>query len=265
MQIFTGWRRNLLLAVVALLLCATTSFAQRRGGRGGGADAFSYRWVGPAVGNRVSAITGIPGDPSTYYAGGASGGVWKSTDGGNDWNPVFDAEPVQAIGALALDPNAHDTVWAEPEKRGPFATLMLWAMAFTKPLMAARPGRIWVSKNPAASGASIVNPKNGDEVFVCALGRLTGPQQERGVYRTLDGGKNWERVLFVDEKTGCSGLSLDPENTHTLVRGLVASGDAHLRRVERRPRKRRVRLARQWNNVVAHRRPRHAAFAGRKN
>jgi photosystem II stability/assembly factor-like uncharacterized protein len=220
MQMFTGWRRNLLLAVVAMLLCGSTSFAQRRGGRGGGADAFSYRWVGPAVGNRVSAITGIPGDPSTYYAGGASGGVWKTTDGGNDWNPVFDAEPVQAIGALALDPNSHDTVWAGTGEAWAIRDIDVMGDGVYKTVDA---GKTWTNmglKETGRIGRIIVNPKNGDEVFVCALGRLSGPQQERGVYRTMDGGKNWERVLFVDEKTGCSGLSLDPENTHTLFAGM---------------------------------------------
>ena len=69
-------------------------------------------------------------------------------------------------------------------------------------------------------GRVVVDPKNADNVFVCALGRLTGPQQERGVYRTVDGGKNWERVLFADEKTGCSGLSMDPHNSHVLFAGM---------------------------------------------
>ena len=124
MQTFTGWRRNLLLAVIAMLLCASTSFAQRRGGRGGGGDAFSFRWVGPAVGNRVSAITGIPGDPSTYYAGGA--------------RAAFGKPPTAAtIGILCLTRNLCRPLvrWLsipilttpcgrEPAKLGRFATLM---------------------------------------------------------------------------------------------------------------------------------------------
>ena len=104
--------RGLFLGVIAILFCAAPSFAQR-GGRGrGGGDSLGFRFVGPAVGNRVSAIAGIPGDPSTYYAGGASGGVWKSTDGGNNWTPIFDAQPVQAIGALAVAPSDPNVVWA---------------------------------------------------------------------------------------------------------------------------------------------------------
>ena len=84
-------------------------------------------------------------------------------------------------------------------------------------------GRTWTNMGLLETGRIgriVVDPKNADNVFVCALGRLTGPQQERGVYRTADGGKNWERVLFADEKTGCSGLSIDPHNSHVLFAGM---------------------------------------------
>src|SRR5436190_12794854 len=75
-------------------------------------QALRFRFVGPAVGNRVSAIAGVPGDPTTYYAGAASGGVWKSIDGGENWTPIFDGQPVAAIGALAVSSSSHNVVWA---------------------------------------------------------------------------------------------------------------------------------------------------------
>src|SRR5215468_12584773 len=96
-------RERTLALILAAGACLRPALAQGR--RGGGApvpQSLSFRFMGPAVGNRISAAAGIPGDPNTYYAGAASGGVWKSTDGGNVWKPVFDKQPVAAIGSLAV-------------------------------------------------------------------------------------------------------------------------------------------------------------------
>ena len=106
-----------------------------------------------------------------------------------------------------------------PVKPGPSATAMSWVMEPTSPPTRAAPGPTWVSTTPAASAACVIHPTNPDIVYVCALGRMTGPQQERGVYRTLDGGTHWDRVLFVDENTGCSGLTMDAANPQMLFAG----------------------------------------------
>ncbi len=212
--------RVFMFGVLAILFCAAPSFAQR-GGRGrGGGEGLGFRFVGPAVGNRVSAIAGVPGDINTYYAGGASGGVWKSTDGGNQWLPIFDGQPVQAIGALAVAPTDPNVVWA--------GTGEAWAIRDSDVggdgvYKSVDSGKTWTNMGLPDSGRIgriIVDPRNEDNVFVCALGRMTGPQKERGVYRTTDGGKNWEQVLFADEKTGCSGLSMDPHNSRVLFAGM---------------------------------------------
>src|SRR5438477_11938093 len=105
--------RVLLLLLVIGTIFSSSARAQRRGGGGGGAaEALSFRWVGPVVGNRVASIAGIPGDPTTYYAGAASGGVWKTTDGGLRLVTVSNSMPVQAIGALAVAPSDPSVVWA---------------------------------------------------------------------------------------------------------------------------------------------------------
>ncbi len=209
---------NLILSVVVVTTCALPSFAQRRRGPGG-QEQFRFRFIGPTVGNRVAAVAGVPGDPNVYYAGAASGGVWKTTDGGGRWLPIFDKEPVAAIGALAVAPSDPNVVWA--------GTGEAWAIRDSDVMgngvyKSTDAGKTWTHMGLDATGRIgrvIVNPRDANNVFVCALGRATGPQQERGVYRTTDGGKNWERVLFVDENTGCSGLAMDPHNPDVLFAG----------------------------------------------
>ena len=179
-----------------------------------------FRFVGPKAGNRVSAIAGIPGDGSTYYAGAASGGVWKSTDGGNVWKPIFDKQPAAAIGALAVAHSDRSTVWA--------GTGEAWAIRDTDVMgngiyKSVDAGKTWANmglEHSGRIGRIVIHPANADVVFACVLGRLTGPQQERGVFRTIDGGTHWERVLFAGENVGCSGLTMDPHNPHTLFAGM---------------------------------------------
>ena len=214
---YSSWR-IFLLVVSTITVAAAPSYAQRRFG-GANQDSFHFRFVGPTVGNRVASVAGVAGDLNTYYAGAASGGVWKSSDGGNRWDPVFDKEPAAAIGALAVAQSDPNDVWV--------GTGEAWAIRDTDVMgngvyKSTDAGKTWTHMGLDATGRIgriIVNPTNPDVVFVCALGRTTGPQPERGVYRTIDGGKNWDRVLFVDENTGCSGLSMDPENSQTLFAG----------------------------------------------
>ncbi|MFI5127537.1 MAG: WD40/YVTN/BNR-like repeat-containing protein, partial [Candidatus Acidiferrales bacterium] len=209
---------SLILTVVTVATCALPSYAQRRRGEGG-QEGFRFRFIGPTVGNRVAAVAGVSGDPNVYYAGAASGGVWKTTDGGARWLPIFDKEPVAAIGALAVAPSDPNVVWA--------GTGEAWALRDSDVMgngvyKSTDAGKTWTHMGLDATGRIgrvIVNPRDANNVFVCALGRTTGPQQERGVYRTTDGGKNWERVLFVDENTGCSGLAMDPQNPDVLFAG----------------------------------------------
>jgi photosystem II stability/assembly factor-like uncharacterized protein len=178
-----------------------------------------FRFLGPAVGNRASAIAGIPGDPSVYYVGAASGGVFKTVDGGVNWTPIFDSQPAAAIGALAVAPSEPSTVWAGTGEAWAIRDVDVMGDGIYKSVDA---GKTWAHMGLDETGRIarvIVHPRNPDIVFACALGRMTGPQQERGVFRTTDGGRHWERVLFVDENTGCSGLAMDPNDPRTLIAG----------------------------------------------
>lgn len=210
---------TLCAAALAGIAVVTVSGQRRGGGGTGSTEALSFRWVGPVVGNRVASIAGIPGDPTTYYAGAASGGVWKTTDGGIRWTPISDSMPVQAIGALAVAPSDPNVVWA--------GTGEAWAIRDSDVIgdgvyKSTDAGRTWTNSGLVDTGRIariLVHPSNPDIVFVCATGRLTGPQKEKGVFRTSDGGAHWEQVLFVDENTGCSSLSMDARNPRTLVAG----------------------------------------------
>lgn len=178
-----------------------------------------FRFVGPTVGNRVASFAGVPGNPDTYYAGAASGGVWKSVDGGYRWEPVFDKQDVAAIGALAVAPSDPNVVWAGTGEAWAIRDSDVGGDGVYKSLDA---GKTWEHLGLEAAGRIgqiAINPTDPEEVFVCALGRMTGPQKERGVFRTKDGGKTWEHVLFVDENTGCSSIAMNSQDPRMLVAG----------------------------------------------
>jgi photosystem II stability/assembly factor-like uncharacterized protein len=178
-----------------------------------------YRHIGPQ-GNRASAVVGVPGDPMVAYIGAASGGVWKTADGGVTWDPTFDDQPAQAIGALAIAPSAPNVVWA-----GTGETFIIRPP--TSPgdgiYKSTDGGTTWKRMGLERSGhigRIVVHPTNPDVVYACALGHAYGPQQERGVYRTTDGGATWQRILFVDPHTGCADLAMDATDPDVLLAGM---------------------------------------------
>ena len=177
-----------------------------------------YRHIGP-VGNRVIAVAGIPGDPSVYYIGAASGGIFKTTDGGATWNPIFDSQPVSSVGALAVAPSDPNIVWA-----GTGETFIRSNVSQGNGIYKSEDaGKTWTRmglENTGRIGRVLIDPRNPDVVFAAAMGHCYGPQPDRGVFRTTDGGKTWERVLFVDENTGCSDIAMDPNNPRILFAGM---------------------------------------------
>ena len=213
------------VATLALIGSAIPAMAQQQGRTGARPrpkplDPFRFEMMGPASGGRIAAVVGVPGDPKTWYVGNASGGVWKSNDSGNTFRPVFDSMRVQAIGALAVSQSDPHQVWA--------GTGEAWAIRDADVMgdgiyLSADSGATWKNmglKETGRIGRIIVHPTNPKIVYACALGRVTGPQQERGVFRTTDGGATWQRVLFVDPGTGCSGLSMDAHDPNVLIAGM---------------------------------------------
>jgi len=178
-----------------------------------------FRFVGPE-GNRASAITGEPGNPMVVYVGAASGGIWKTEDGGVQWRPVFDSEPAQAIGALAVAPSAHNVVWAGTGETFIIRSLTAIGNGVYKSTDAGRTWNHMGLDSTGRVGRIVIHPTNPDVVYACALGRAFGPAPDRGVYRTTDGGKTWSRVLFVDANTGCADLAMDPGDPNVLFAGM---------------------------------------------
>jgi len=180
--------------------------------------ALRYRFIGP-TGNRITSVAGIPGQPNIYYVGAASGGIWKTTDGGVHWDPIFDSQPVSSIGALAIAPSNPSIVWAgtgEPWIRSHISV----GQGVYKSTDA---GKTWTLMGLEKTGRIsrvVIDPKNPDVVLVAALGHAYGPQPERGVFRTTDGGKTWQRVLFTDENSGCAHLEMDPNDPKILFAGM---------------------------------------------
>jgi photosystem II stability/assembly factor-like uncharacterized protein len=180
--------------------------------------ALRHRYIGP-VGNRVSAVAGVPGDFNTYYAGAASGGIWKTVDAGIHWQPIFDDQPVQSIGALAVAPSDPNLVWAGTGEAFVRSHISIGNGVYRS----TDAGRTWHHLGLVNTGRIariVVHPTNPDIVYVAAMGHSYGPQQERGLYRTMDGGKTWQRVLFVDPNTGASDIVIDPNNPRILYAGM---------------------------------------------
>jgi photosystem II stability/assembly factor-like uncharacterized protein len=181
-------------------------------------DSLRWRHIGPE-GNRFSAAAGIPGNTRIYYVGAASGGIYKTTDGGVHWSEIFDDQPVQSIGALAVAESDPNVIWAGTGE-GKIRSHISVGQGVYKSLDGGETWKLMGLEKTGRIPRLVVHPRNPEVAIVCALGHAYGDQPERGVYRTTDGGATWTRTLFVDEKTGCSDLAMDPGNPQTLFAGM---------------------------------------------
>src|SRR5438128_7710823 len=188
-----------------------------------GADSLNslkFRNLGPSVGGgRVTAVAGIPGDPNTYYVGAAAGGVWKTADGGNSWDAVFADQPAASIGAVALAPSNPNLVWVGSGEANLRNDLVDGRGVFFSP----DAGKTWQFKGLDDVGQVsriVIDPTNPDIVLVAAIGHAWAPNPERGVFRTADGGKTWQKVLFVNDTTGATDLIMVPGNPRMLFAGM---------------------------------------------
>src|SRR5258705_13637465 len=187
-----------LLCILAIAAYVTPLAAQVN------ADLFAgmkWRQIGPFRGGRVVAVSGVPGDPATWYFGGVAGGVWKSSNAGNTWQPVFDDQTIASIGAIAVADSDHNIIYVGTGEACPRGNIT-YGNGVYKSLDA---GKTWQHVGLVDTrhiGAIIVHPQNPDIAFVVALGHAFGPNEERVIFRPADGGMTWQRVLFCDPDTG---------------------------------------------------------------
>jgi photosystem II stability/assembly factor-like uncharacterized protein len=178
----------------------------------------SYRHIGPP-GNRTSAVVGVPGNNQVSYIGAASGGIWKTVDGGISWDPIFDDQPSQSIGAIAIAPSDPNIVWAGTGEAFIRSNVSIGDGVYKS----TDAGKTWTHMGLCKTGRVgrvVIHPSNPDIVMVAALGHCYGPQKERGIFRTENGGQTWEHVLFADENTGCFEIAMNPENPRILFAGM---------------------------------------------
>ena len=179
--------------------------------------ALKFRNIGPLSG-RIDTVSGVPSDPTTYYAGGL-GGMFKTADGGVTWTSIFNNEPVSSVNAIAVAPSAPATVYIGTGE----ANLRNDVVFGDGVWRSNDAGATWTHSglDPVGSIAAIaVDPQNAQRVFVAALGDVYGASPDRGIYRTIDGGATWTKVLYTDEHTGGSSIAIDPSDPRHVLAGL---------------------------------------------
>src|SRR2546421_7552244 len=160
-----------------------------------------WRQIGPFRGGRALKIEGVPGEPGTYYFCAVAGGGWETIDGGANWTPLFDKQPISSIGAIAIAPSDHNVIYAGTGE----AAIRSNTTYGTGIFKSIDGGKTWQNvglKDSRQIGALIVDPRDENVVLVAAPGHAFGPNAERGIFRTADGGKTWTKVLSKDENTG---------------------------------------------------------------
>jgi photosystem II stability/assembly factor-like uncharacterized protein len=223
-----------LLAVAAALVPAAAGFAAQAAAQGamaGSANAAAaglpdmrWRMIGPFRGGRTRAAVGVPDQPNVFYVGQVDGGVWKSNDFGRTWKPIFDGEDTQSIGAIAVAPSDDNIVYVASGEGLHRPDLSVGDGIYRS----ADAGATWVHlglRDGQQIPALVVDPTNPNRLFAAVLGHPYGPNAERGIFRSEDGGKTWTKVLYKDENTGGSDVVLDPANPQVVY---AAMWDARL-------------------------------------
>ncbi len=212
---------------------------------------FRWRPIGPFRGGRTKAVDGIPAQPNVFYVGAVNGGVWKTNDYGRTWTPIFDDQPTGSIGAIAIAPSNPNVIYVgsgEGMQRPDLST----GDGIYKSTDA---GKTWTHlglRDGQQIPQILVDPKNPNRLFVAVLGHPYGPNAERGIFRSTDGGRTFEKVLYRDENTGGIDLAFDPWIANVVYAALLESrqGPVGERRLDR-ARQRAVQVHRRRRDLAA--------------
>jgi photosystem II stability/assembly factor-like uncharacterized protein len=179
-------------------------------------ERLEWRSIGPAnMGGRVTDVEGVPGDPSVVYVASASGGLWKTTNGGVNWKPIFEREGTISIGDIAVQPGNADVVWVGTGESNTRNSVSFGDGVY-KTLDGGKTWKHMGLKDTQFISGIVINPQNPDIVYVGAVGHAFGPNEDRGVFMTTDGGKTWAKTLYIDNQHGCADLTIDPSNPNIL-------------------------------------------------
>ena len=206
-----------LALVAAAVLAAGSAVAQKV--PAGFYQDLQWRPIGPPRGGRTRAVAGIPTQPNVFYVGAVNGGVWKTNDAGRTWRPIFDDQPTQSIGALAVAPSDPNVIYVGSGEGLHRPDLSVGDGIYRS----GDGGKTWVHLG-LTGGQQIpelaIDPRDPNRLYAAVLGHPYGPSSERGVFRSGDGGKTWQRVLYKDDNTGASAVALDPQHPDTVYAGL---------------------------------------------
>lgn len=183
-------------------------------------ENYNWRAIGPAnMGGRVTDIDGVPGDPSTFYVSGADGGIFKTTNGGVSFDPIFENQRAYSIGALTIAPSDNNIIWVGTGEGDPRNSVG-YGWGVYKSIDGGMSWKHLGLKDTERIKRIVVDPKNPNIACVCALGKEWGPNKERGVFKTTDGGETWEKILYVDENTGCADIAMEVNNSRIMYAGM---------------------------------------------
>ena len=181
-----------------------------------------WRMIGPFRGGRTVAASGIPGNTNVFYAAANNGGVWTTTDAGRTWTPIFDDQPTGSIGALAVAPSRPDTLYVGSGEGLQRPDLSVGDGIYKS----TDAGKTWTHlglRDAQQIAGLAVHPRDPERVWAAVLGHPYGPNAERGLFRSTDGGRTWTKVLYKDENTGASAVALDPSNPDVVYAALWAA------------------------------------------